>query len=276
MRNQVKEAFRRELAKDQAEINLAYAALLFAEYLTGPIDVSLYLSRLDAMAEALQPALLSAETDQDRVEAINQYLFGELHFTGNTNNYYHADNSFLHKVLDLCTGIPISLSLVYLEIGWRLGLPLWGIGLPGHFIVGYGPPDDPLYLDVFNGGLLLSEADCLALARVPMSNRQSFREYFLKPASKKAILYRMLLNLKQIYLKAEQWEEAYRLVDLMLIVGHQTTDIRDRGLIAYRLERRQAAIFDLQRYLFLLPHARDAAWLKKRVETMEEELLRLN
>jgi regulator of sirC expression with transglutaminase-like and TPR domain len=228
------------------------------------------------MAEAVQPALVVAETDQDRIEALNQYLFGQLHFTGNTNNYYHADNSLLHKVLDLRTGIPITLSLVYLEIGWRLGLPLWGIGLPGHFIVGYGPPEDPLYLDVFNGGLLLSEADCLALARVPLSDRLAFKEHFLKPASRKAILYRMLLNLKQIYLKAEQWEEAYRLVDLMLIVGHQTTDLRDRGLIAHRLDRRQAAIFDLQRYLFLLPHAPDAEWLKKRVETMEEELLRLN
>ena len=276
MSKQVKAAFRRELAKDDAEINLAYAALLFTEYLTGPIDVSLYLSRLDAMAEALLPALLLAETDQDRIETLNRYLFGELHFTGNTNNYYHPDNSFLNKVLELRTGIPITLSLVYLEIGWRLGLPIWGIGLPGHFIVGYGPPDAPLYLDLFNGGLLLSEADCLALARVPLSNRLSFKEHFLKPASKKAILYRMLLNLKQIYLKAEQWEEAYRLVDLMFIAAHQTTDLRDRGLIAYRLDRRQAAIFDLQRYLFLLPHAPDSAWLKKRVETMEEELLRLN
>ena len=101
--------------------------------------------------------------------------------------------------------------------------------------------------------------------------------HFLKPVSKKAILYRMLLNLKQIYLKAEQWAEAYRLVELMLIVApQQTTDLRDRGLIAYRLDRRQAAILDLQRYLFLLPHAPDAEWLKKRIEAMEEELLRLN
>jgi len=277
MSNQVKAAFRRALAKNDAEINLAYAALLFAEYLSGPVDVSLYLSRLDAMAEMLQPALLSSKTDRDRIETLNQYLFGELNFTGNANNYYHAHNSLLPKVLELRTGIPITLGLVYLEIGWRLGLPVWGIGLPGHFIVGCGTPDDPLYIDVFNGGLFLSETDCLALARVPLSNRLTFKERFLRPASRKAILYRMMLNLKQIYLKAEQWEEAYRLVELMLIVApHQTADLRDRGLIAYRLDRRQASIFDLQRYLFLRPHAPDSEWLKKRVETMEEELLRLN
>ncbi len=277
MSSQIKAAFSRELAKSEEQLNLAYAALLLAEYLSDPIDTAYYLSLLDDMAETVQPTILNAETELAVVEALNQYLFGRLQFRGNSDNYYHVYNSFLNKVLELHTGLPITLSVVYLEVGWRLGLPVWGVGLPGHFIVAYGPPDQPIYIDVFNQGLRLSEADCLALARLPMSNLEAFQSQFLKPVSKKAILYRMLLNLKQIYLRAENWEAAYRVVDLMLLVAPtQTTELRDRGLIAYRLNRRQAAILDLQRYLFLIPHAPDSDWLKKRVEAMEEELLRLN
>ncbi len=277
MGSHIKEAFARELAKTDNEINLAFAALLFAEYLSEPIDTSHYLSLLDEMAEAIQPQIPAAESDLQTVEILNEFLFGELKFVGNANNYYHVHNSFLNKVLELRTGIPIALSVLYLEVGWRLGLPVWGVGLPGHFIVAYGSPSEPIYIDVFNQGRLLCEADCLALTRVPLSNRLAFKEQFLKPVSKKAILYRMLLNLKQIFLKAENWEAAYQVIDLMLIVApQQITELRDRGLVAYRLDRRQAAIFDLQRYLFLVPHAPDVKWLKERVGTMEEELLRLN
>ncbi len=277
MSRQIKAAFSRELTKSEEQLNLAYAALLLAEYLSDPIDTAYYLSLLDEMAEAVQPAILSAATELAALEALNQYLFGRLKFSGNNENYYHVYNSFLHKVLELRTGIPITLSVIYLEVGWRLGLPVWGVGLPGHFIVAYGPTDRPIYIDVFNQGLRLSEADCLALARAPMSDLEAFQAHFLKPVTKKAILYRMLLNLKQIYLRTENWELAYRVVDLILLVAPtQTTELRDRGLIAYRLNRRQAAILDLQRYLFLVPHAPDADWLRKRVETMEEGLLRLN
>ena len=277
MSSQIKAAFSRELAKNEEQLNLAYAALLLAEYLSNPIDTAYYLSLLDEMAETVQPAILSAATDLAAVEALNQHLFGRLKFSGNSENYYHDSNSFLNKALELRTGIPITLSVIYLEVGWRLGLPVWGVGLPGHFIVAYGPTDRPIYIDVFNQGVRLSEADCLALARVPMSDLLAFKAHFLKPVTKKAILYRMLLNLKQIYLRAENWATAYRVADLIVVVAPtQPTELRDRGLIAYRLNRRQAAIFDLQRYLFLMPHARDADWLKKRIEMMEEELLRLN
>lgn len=277
MSSQIKAAFNRELAKSEEQLNLAYAALLLAEYLSGPLDTAYYLSLLDEMADTVQPAVLSAETELAAVEVLNQYLFGRLNFRGNSENYYHVYNSFLNKVLELRAGIPITLSVIYLEVAWRLGLPVWGVGLPSHFIIAYGPSDRPIYIDVFNQGVRLSEADCLALARTPMSNLQAFQAHFLKPVTKKAILYRMLLNLKQIYLRAENWELAYRVVDLILIVAPtQTTELRDRGLIAYRLNRRQAAIFDLQHYLFLLPHAPDADWIKKRIEVMEEELLRLN
>jgi regulator of sirC expression with transglutaminase-like and TPR domain len=150
--------------------------------------------------------------------------------------------------------------------------------MPGHFIVGCGQPDSPIYIDVFNQGRFLSEDDCLALAHVsPPANRLGFRERFLRPVSKKAILHRMLLNLKHVYVRQEAWAEAYQVVDLILAVRHDlVSEIRDRGLLAYQLHRLQDAVFDLNRYLFLAPNSPDADQLKTQIEAIEVALLRLN
>jgi regulator of sirC expression with transglutaminase-like and TPR domain len=275
---EAKEFFARELAKNDTEINLARAALLISEHLNQLSDISAYyLALLDDLAQALRPAIIAARTDEEVIETFNRYLFEELQFHGNSENYYSPNNSFLNKVLELRTGIPISLSVICLEIGWRLGLPLAGLGLPGHFVIGYNLPLAPVYIDVFNQGKILSEDDCLALGQTPLSERLAFRDEFLQPASKKAILFRMLLNLKQIYLRLENWELVHRTIDLMLVVQpNQTSEFRDRGVVAYRLNRLREAIFDIRRYLFFTPDAPDANWLKQHLEMMEEKLSRLN
>ncbi len=273
-----KTAFTQEMDLSDAQVNLARAALLMSEHINhAPNLVGPYLARLDEMAEQVRPALELARADEEKVAALTGYLFGELDFHGNSENYYDPNNSFLNRVLDRRTGIPISLSLICLEVGWRLGLPMSGLGLPGHFIVGYGLPEAPLYLDPFNRGVILSEDDCLALGRVPTSQRPAFREQFLAPAAKKAILFRMLLNLKQIYLRQETWERAYRTLDLMLLVQpNQIEELKDRGLVAYRLNRLREATFDLHRYLYLKPNAPDAKWLRQQLEMIEQKLSRLN
>ncbi len=278
MSDQIREHFYREVGKENKQLNLAYAALLFAEHLTQAFDLTLYLGLLDEIAEQLEtPISDSQQDDRDRIKTFNHYFFEELKFSGNIKNYYHPHNSLLNKVLDARMGIPISLSAIYLEVGWRLGLPLWGINLPGHFIVGYGPPDDALYIDVFGQGRFLSEDDCLAIVQGQAINRQRIREKYLKPVAKTAILYRMLLNLKQIYVGTESWENAYKVVDLMLAVPpRRVNDIRDRGLLAYRLNRLRQSTMDLERYLFLAPNSPDADWLKEHLMKMEKTLLRLN
>jgi regulator of sirC expression with transglutaminase-like and TPR domain len=277
MSQKIREAFAKELAKDETQLDLACAALLIAGYVTQTAELKAYLDLLDKIAQGAQSSIRATKTDLGLVEALNRYLFTELNFYGNSADYYHPDNSFLNRVLELKTGIPISLSIVYLEVGWRLGLPLWGIGLPGHFIVGYGLSDDPIYIDVFNQGRILSEDDCLAICHVPPAGYVGFREEFLRPMTKKAILFRMLVNLKQIYVRQENWVTAYKTVDLMVIVRpKEITEIRDRGLLAYRLDKLQEAIFDIKRYLFLASDSIDASWLERRLETMEDRLLRLN
>lgn len=273
----IKRTFSQGLATEESQINLAQSAMLLSQFLGEPFDISPYLKLLDEMAESVRGPILAAETDWETIQVLNHYLFDELNFFGNSLDYYHPHNSFLNRVLDTRTGIPIALSVIYLEIGWRLDLPVWGCGLPGHFVVGYGSVDAPIYIDVYNQGSILSEDDCLALGRVPLSQRLSFREEFLKPVDKIAILFRMLLNLKQIYVRAENWEAAYKTVDLMLIVRpDQPAEIRDRGLLAYRLQRLQAAAFDLERYLFLAPRAFDKELIKGHLKIAEEKLLRMN
>jgi regulator of sirC expression with transglutaminase-like and TPR domain len=277
MLQKVRAAFVQEVAKGETHINLAYAALLISEYLTGAADIGLYLALLDEMADAAQPLVRAANSNKEALDAFNRYMFGELQFTGNSIDYYIPDNSFLNKVLETKVGIPITLSVIYIEVAQRLGLPVWGIGMPGHFIVGYGDATAPTYVDVFDRGHILSEDDCLAICNVSPANRLRFRNQFLKAAAKKSILFRMLLNLKQIYVKQEAWELAHKTVDFMVLIRPgEVTEIRDRGLLAYRLDRLQEAMFDIKRYLFLEPDSLESSWLKKRVETIEEQLTRLN
>ncbi|MCB9078530.1 MAG: tetratricopeptide repeat protein [Anaerolineaceae bacterium] len=265
------------LAKDEGLIDLAGTALLIAEYLTHPFDKQLYLNRLDKMAAAIRSQLTPAQSATDIIDALNFYLFGQVNYTGNTNDYYNPDNSFLNRVMDGRTGIPLTLSMIYLEIGWRLRLPLWGIGLPGHFIVGYGAEADPIYIDVFHRGQRITEDDCLALSNTPSQRHDTFKRQFLRPVSKKAMLYRLLLNLKHIYLDQQKWPDALKTIDLMMILRPpEIGNLRDRGLIYYRLNRLSEAVTDLQRYIFLAPENRDIDAIKDHLKKIEAALLRLN
>jgi regulator of sirC expression with transglutaminase-like and TPR domain len=276
--SQIPELFVKVLTqKDDSQINLAYAALLFAEHLTQPIDTARYLATLDEMAEMAEPILRTAKSDIQAIHAFNYFMFDRLHFFGNERNYYYPGNSFLNQVLDSRAGIPISLSVIYLEVGWRLGLPLWGIGMPRHFIVGYGPSRHPIYIDVFNQGKLLHEDDCLNICHISPDDRLAFRSDFLQPASKKSILYRMLVNLKHIYIDSGCWEEAYKTVELMLLIyPDQLNELKDKGLLAFRTDKLHESIFTLNRYLFLAPKSKDTAWVEERVKILEEKLMRLN
>jgi regulator of sirC expression with transglutaminase-like and TPR domain len=278
MSQTIRDAFAKTITQNHdSQINLAYAALLFAEYLTQPIDSSYYLALLDEMAELAEAVVKPGGPDLRVIGAFNHYMFDQLKFLGNERDYYYPGNSFLNQVLDSKTGIPISLSAIYLEIGWRLGLPLWGVGMPRHFLVGYGLPHDPIYIDPFNQGKVLGEDDCLAICHVSPQDRLAFRSDFLQPATKKSILFRMLLNLKHIYIDQSCWEEAYKTVDLMLLVyPNHLNELKDKGLLAYRTERLHEAVFSLNRYLFLAPKNKESAWVEERVKVIDEKLMQLN
>ena len=269
--------FEKEINRAEPDINLARAALLVARAINPRVDVAASLAKLDAMAQSVRDAVADDASAAEKFAALNEYFFGREQFSGNRADYYHPQNSFLNYVLVTKIGLPITLSVIYLEIGWRLDLPVAGIGLPGHFVVAFFGGDDVVYVDPFNDGQLLTEDDCLDIAQVPEDDRIPFRRDYLKPMTKKAILYRMLLNLKHVYVTHQEWDRAHRVADLLVSLRPgELNQLRDRGLIAYRLDRLQDAVFDIRQYLLQNPNASDADWLKNHLENLQTKLLRLN
>lgn len=277
MRNSSRDVFIKELDKGNARLNLARAALIMAAYLGESFEVADYVAQLDALAQPLQAAAARATTDPARLHMLNAYLFEQHGFGGNANDYYRPENSFLNRVLDDRVGIPITLSVIYLEVGWRLHLPVWGIAMPHHFIVGFGSTALPTYIDVFNRGRILSLADCLEIVNVDPINADTFRRRFLKPVTPKEILYRILLNLKHIYFNHKDWSQAYKTVDMLTLINpNRPTELKDLGLLALQQNRLQDALFYLKRFLFLSAKTQDTAWIEERVDLIEERLLTLN
>src|SRR5579883_3080091 len=172
------------------------------------INIAGYQALLDSYARDLQEEMLDAAEPEDRLSALNGYLFDELGFNGNEDQYYDPENSYLNRVLDRRTGNPINLCTVYLLLARRLGLPLTGIGLPGHFICRYQCSSAEIYIDVFNQGKLLTKTDCVQYL---LQGNFSVREDYLAPVTPRRLLLRICGNLHQIYLHLEQSEAATRL-----------------------------------------------------------------
>ncbi len=191
----------RELAaQPEDRIDLEVGAFLIARYAYPTLDVGAYTRQLDEMAREVRDRIGLRASGEETVKTLNRYLFVEQGFRGNTRNYYEVENSYLNRVLDRRTGIPISLSAVYLFVGRRLGLPVYGIGMPGHFLVKYESDRYKVFVDCFNGGVLLTERNC---ARFLAEAGYGFDERYLEKSPPRAMLIRMLKNLLAIYSKLD-------------------------------------------------------------------------
>lgn len=191
------------LATSEEELDLEAGAFLIARTGDPQVETAPYRQRLDDMAAELQP--LSSGTPRQVVRNMNEYLFHTLRFRGNTQQYYDPNNSFLHRVLDDRVGIPISLSVVYLLLGQRLRVPVAGVGLPGHFLVGLRT--EPVFIDCFHQGTLLTEKDCVRLLE---NYGVEFDRRYLEPCSHAHILARMLRNLIAVYETRQETTEGRR------------------------------------------------------------------
>ncbi len=255
---EARQAFAAAIDRSDEAIDLARAALYLAAEEYPALDVDAYVGRLDALAADVAELPLETPAPLGRLLNLSAYLFAEQGFAGNARSYYDPRNSFLNEVLDRRTGIPITLCVVYLELGWRLGLPLAGVGMPGHFLVGYYPPYHVQYVDVFNQGRMLDRDDCVLMLRGMYGGGFVFQEEHLAPVDKRQILTRMLMNLKAIYSQRQDWDRALAVVERLLLLrpGHPL-ELRDRGLIQIRRGALRAAHADLERYLRLAPEADD-------------------
>ena len=167
-----------------------------------------YAALLDSYAAELRDKIKPSMKGEVILATINELLFEKLHFRGDEENYYDPENSYLNRVLDRRSGNPISLSLVYMLLGRRLGLPITGIGLPGHFVCRYQTSKDEFYIDAFNGGKLLTKSDCIKFL---VHTNHSIDDGYLLPVSARRILLRICANLHQIYAQLEWEEEIHRL-----------------------------------------------------------------
>jgi regulator of sirC expression with transglutaminase-like and TPR domain len=238
--------------------SLARATLLIARIEYPRLDPEPYISRLDAMGEAARRAIarhidVTGDTSTlSGVRALNDYLFDELQFVGNRDNYEDPRNSCLNEVLDRRTGIPITLSVVYMEVARRAGLQVDGVNFPGHFLVRCPEQKGHLIIDPFHAGALLSEHKCRLLLQKHVGNEVAFSKSLLAPATREQIVVRMLLNLKRIYVNMRSFPQARDVTELLLaITPSALSELRDRGLLAYHLNDVTSALRDLQTYLKL-------------------------
>jgi regulator of sirC expression with transglutaminase-like and TPR domain len=237
------------------------AGLAIARVEYPALDPRPYLDRVETMGSRAADRLRGVTiASSEAITALNEYLFEEEGFSGNREQYEDPRNSFLNEVLDRRTGIPISLSVIYLEVARRAGLSVTGVNFPGHFLLRAVTPvvGDELIIDPYHGGALLSEFDCRQLLRHHIGDDAAFDSSLMAPATRTDIVVRMLVNLKRLYVRMRSFPQARFISTLLLTVDPSAvSELRDRGLLAYHLEDFASALRDLEEYLRLSPPEAD-------------------
>jgi regulator of sirC expression with transglutaminase-like and TPR domain len=277
--------FEKILSEKEERIDLARACLMIAEDAYPGLDVERYLGDVERLAIRLRARIPQSGGAEERVVALNQFLYGDLGYWGNTEDYYDPRNSYLNEVLDRRTGIPITLGVVYMELGRRVGLPLEGVSFPGHFLVRLRLRGGALVLDPFAGGAPQAEDELrrrlervipdrarggVPLAELPLDE-------FLEPASNRQILSRVLRNLKGIYREAGKPERVLEVLNRMLVVSPDASaELRDRGYVYQKLECWRPALKDLTDYLEREPDAPDIDDVRASLLDLSVRCARLN
>ncbi|KOR33998.1 hypothetical protein AM228_26525 [Planktothricoides sp. SR001] len=259
-----RQLFYQEIQQPDEQINLAKAALYIAQEEYPDLDVEQSLETFDVMAEEVRQQLPPERYPLRIIKTINQYLFDDLGFRGNTDDYYDPRNSFLSDVIVRRTGIPITLSLVYLEVARRIDFPMVGIGMPGHFIIRPDFADAGIFVDAFNRGEILFAEDWQPRLSQLYGQPVQLRPEFFARVTSRQFLARMLMNLKMIYLQQMQAKKCLGVIDRILLLFPDAPDqLRDRGLLYYQSDRWSEARQDLESYLAIVPDAADAAIVRQ-------------
>jgi regulator of sirC expression with transglutaminase-like and TPR domain len=239
------------------EIDLAEAALVIAAEEQSGLDPRPWLRHLEGLAAHLLPRVQGARDEFERLERLTEFLFGEVGLRGNTEDYYDPRNSLLDQVLDRRLGIPITLAVVCIEVGRRVGVPLDGVGFPGHFLLRH-TRHPQILLDPFEGGRLLTVEDCQEILKRVSGGRIEFEPRLLRPVGRRHILVRILNNLRGVYVERDELERALSVMDrILLLIPDDPDALRDRGLLALHWGDLPRGIADLERCLEVDPGTQD-------------------
>src|ERR1700678_539284 len=268
------EALRRAI-QDQPEGRLDIAALEIASIETPDLDPGPFLGVLDRIASGIASRLPASADGREFIRVANDYLFGDLGFRGNEIDYNDPRNSCLNYVLDRRTGIPIALAVIYIEVSRRLGQPVAGVGLPGHFVIEYNDGEFATYIDPFQAGRLLSVEDCRQLARDRTGADADATA--LAPVGARYILVRMLNNLRSAYFRGKQFDKMVAVTDLLIEAFPRNAEYyKARGVARLRMRQFRNAQKDLELYLQYSPDAEDRAQITQQLGSIHRWLGRLN
>ena len=275
--DQINEEFSRIASLPDNRIDLAHGALIIAKAAYPDLDESLYLVHLDRMAARIKRDLAADFEPADIIKEINQVLFNEEKLRGNRENYYDPDNSYLNRVLDRKTGIPITLALIYIEVAGRLGLDVRGIGLPGHFIAALYHESGKTFIDPFNGGEIRTTDDCLEIVRTYTSGTVAPGHRWLKPINKSEFLARMLRNLKLIYARQENDIMLFKMIHWILTLQPDApAELRERAMIYEAMGNPARAVEDWERYIASIGDRKSVAEIRARIDNLKKQGSRIH
>jgi regulator of sirC expression with transglutaminase-like and TPR domain len=254
-------------------IDLTEVSLVIALEEYPALHVDRYLRQLDSWSAAIRERLEGCADVSRAIDEINRLLFEQEGFHGEADDYYNPHTAFMNEVLDRHAGLPITLSILYLELSRRVGVSTAGVALPGHFLVKVSLADSDLLIDPFDGGRVLTTLECQKLLDEVYGGGVLLREHHLRSESKRKILARLLCHLKSVYLMHDNPEGALASVDRLLILDQNDPyEIRDRAMLAMQTHRYTEALESLQNYLALRPQAEDRSAILEHVEFLRSWL----
>jgi len=263
---------------EDERIDLVRAALTIAQTEYPDVDIDAHRGRIEELARRVKRLVPDLGDPSESIAALNRVLFEEEGFRGNAEDYYDPRNSFLNDVLDRKLGIPITLAVVYMEVARRVGFPLVGVGMPGHFLLKhYDVEGREILIDPFNRGSILTAKDCQRALDEIYGGQMPLQPEFLMAVSRRQVLVRMLNNLKSIYLSVRNFRKALPIVDLILaIYPRSPEDVKQRALLRWSLGQTRGALADLDEYLKMSPDASDADEIRQTAASLRRMMATMN
>jgi regulator of sirC expression with transglutaminase-like and TPR domain len=261
----------------EPKIELARAAFTIAAESDPTLDVDREMRALDQLANEFRSRLRPEWNNLQKLARLRAFVYEELQFRGDERDYYSPSNSLLHEVIRRRRGIPLTLSIIFLELGWRAGMPLEGVGFPGHFLVRLAGEPDDLLLDPYTDGRSVHEEECRRMLLEVSGGKLEYDRALTASVGKRSMIVRLLQNLKSAYLRADDDSNALAAVERLLVLHPGDADeTRDEGLLLFRLHKYGRALAALEAYLAIRAVAPDRSRIESHVSALRAILASLN